>query len=280
MASIVYQEPNDSLQFQVVNNDLINEMLGEDAIVQVKQNGKLVIQEKLMVELLIALGYEDKNVQHKAWFNDQLVVDEINREFSLLVMNMTSGRIIIHQRTDIERIQEKISQDDILVVQGQCCTSTESHTAIKNMQKILGISNEQLSSLESAAGLCLIKHPNQPVLIKTVSDCGEEAIFDFSYCMPLITDCNIEADKTYYEHFQPLSDLLNSFIGLYHAPLPMNSFDSALKKAIAQFTTIYHSDIPEFLKTVRCHFIVKCIEEEEEECTQLNELENIQTMQN
>ena len=271
-----YQEQDESLQFRGVDHDLIQKMLGKDAIEKVRKDRKLAISVELKAELLIALGYEEQNIQHNASFNGQLLVDEINSEFSLLVINMKDGRIVIHQRTNTKDIRRRISDDDILVVQGQCCTSTESLTSIKTMQELLGISDEQLSSLESAAGLCLIKHPDQPVLIKTVSHCGEEALFDFSYCMPLITDCSIEADKTYSEQFQPLSDLLNSCIELYHALLPWNNLHSALKDTFAQYTSIYHTDIPILVRTVRCHFITQCVKD----CIIRNEVQNIQMMQN
>ena len=264
-------------QFREVSDKVITEMLGSDIREKLKKEGSLVLSEELKAKLLAGLGYEEEfTVQHDTWCDDQVLVYR-NASFSLLAINMKTGQVITHRSSKITSIKDEIDENCIIIVQCQC--SSKVSKAVKEL-KVLKLSTEQLSIIQGASGeggMCLVKHPGQPVVMDTVSKCGDSVEHNFSYTKPLLTNLLYsDGIRSYSEQFQPLSDLLNRYCKFYQSLLQMDTLDSAIKASLKKYTTtLFQTDVPELVKAVRHHFIQECVVS----TIHSNESQNIQIMQ-
>lgn len=264
-----------SPQFREVADKMITELLGHDIREKLKEHGSLAISEDQKAKLLAELSYEEEfTVRHEAWFYDQVLVDR-NTPFSLIAISMKTGHVITHQSLKMTGIQNKIDESYIIIVQCQCGSKVTK--AMKHL-KVLNVSTQQLAIMQEAVGgVCLVKHPGQPVVIDIVSKCGDIVEHDFSYTMPLFINLLYsDGSRSYSEHFQPLSDLLNRYCHFYQSLLQMDTLDSAIQASLKQYpNTFFPTDVPELVKAVRRHFIQECVIS----TIDSNESQNIQIMQ-
>ena len=259
---LVYQEPGKSFDFldaDDLNDKLLNDMLmlTQDVRQYLKNHNNLTVSEEQKASLLGKLLYEKElTIRHSARLNDQVLVNEVNIQFSLVVIKMHTSEVKFCRNTDMASIDFKIEENDLLIIQGQCRAETQRAIEHLKRSKVLDISDQELSLLQGAAAMCLIRHPGQPVTLQVISECGDIAMYDFKCRMPIITDLSDGENQTFTEQLKPLSDLLISFLDYRES---MGTLNSAVQNALKKYTTSLHCrDIPELVRAVRFHFIQEC----------------------
>lgn len=214
-----------SRQFKEIQDKEIEDILDHE-IQNLKVHSRLPLSEEKKAKLLAKLHYasEEVTVQHTVWFGDQILINQTSTPFSLVAVDMTTGRYITSQNVDLigemrEKFFEKeINKEDLseklkpnekseinekFVVIAQFKYSSDVIKALECLS--ISVSDQQLSVLAQAEMVCIYKHPGKPPIIDSVSKCGERVEHNFSYIMKLIinhnTSCHFQGqNRANYEY--------------------------------------------------------------------------------
>jgi hypothetical protein len=273
------QTPGKSMCFRDINIDELNDdylasLLSTNVRKHLEVHDSLEITVEQAASLLGKLHYEEEmTIQFSVYFNEQMLVDETNSNFSLLVVHMQTGEVeVYNDPTDaIASIKHKICEKDVLIIQGECNSEFQNTlTTLKNSELEI-ITDQQISLLSSAKAMCLIRNPGQPILLRTVTHCGDKVEYDFAYQLPLITDLTNKDVGSFSEQFEPLTEVLN-----LHDHFSMNMLNSALSKVFETHqVSLCQNDISPLVRSIRSHFVCGCFASSKEG----NEMQKLIAMQ-
>ena len=261
---LAFQTPDKSMSFRDINTDELNDdylesLLSTNVRKHLQDHDSLEIPVEQAASLLGKLHYEEEmTIKHSVYFNEQMLVDETNSKFSLIVVHMQTSEVEVYNdpTNAIASIKHKIDEKDVLIIQGQCNSESQSAlTMLKNSQE-LEITDQHLSLLTGAKAMCLIRNPGQPILLRTVTHCGDIVQCDFAYKLPLITDLTDKDVGSFSEQFEPLSEVLNDYL---HDHFSMDMLNSALSNALEMHkVSLCQKDIFPLVRSIRSHFVRAC----------------------
>ena len=241
-------------QYRSHSGDDITSLLGADIHDKIEKLGPLSPHNDTQARILGKLNFESEfNITLNIQFCGQSVPVPYKEHFLHLIgINTNTCQIRI-----FDKYEEAQSKSCVVIIAFQC--TPESLEIVRNW---LGLHKESqdYERLKKAAGAFIIKHHGQPLVIQTVTDCGDIESVYYQYSSPLVTDISYDNDVLLSEQLQPLSILLNTYLNQYQTNLPNEILESSLHAALTKCPKlIFSSDIPSVVRSVRRGFVSECI---------------------
>ena len=247
------------------------------------KNGSFSLTNEQKAHLISIFKFDTEyNVSHRVHFGSQLLLSKTQAcSLSMLSIDIKTCAVKISDVTVLED-DDSFGQSILVVL----CNSTSSE-ALEHLRHAtyLKISEEQFTSeIEGTAGVFVVKYPDQPAIVKTVSKCGEKELLKHHYSLSLIRsddlsfwsllsdssdactyrllliDNSERNNVTFLEVLQPILKLLKDYQELYDTLLPTYILNNGLKFAMELCPKVCcHQSIINLVRSVRRYFVQKCM---------------------
>ncbi|XP_064399293.1 uncharacterized protein LOC135345779 isoform X1 [Halichondria panicea] len=261
----------------------IKEVLDSKLDPFVMKNGQFSLTKEQKAYLVSMFKFDSEySVSYRVHFGSQLLLSKTQAcSLSMLSIDIKTCAVKISDVTVLED-DDSFGQSILVVL----CNSTSSE-ALKHLRRAtyLEISEDQFTNeIEGTAGVFVVKYPDQPAIVKTVTKCGEKEVLKHHYSVSLYRDdlslrsllsyssdeCTYRLllndsserndDVTLLYVLQPISELLNFYQELYDTFLPTQILNNSLKSAVQLCPTVCcRQNIINFVQHVRRGFVQECV---------------------
>ena len=247
-------DTSSSHQYRSHSGDDITSLLGADIYNKIKNLGPLYPHSDTQARILGKLNFESEfNITLKVQFCGQSIPVPFKENFFHLI-GIDTKKCQIHI---FDEYKEALSKSCVVIIAFQC---TPENLEIVTNRLGLCKDSHDYERLQKATGACIIKHHGQPLVIHTVTDCGDKESVHYRYSSPLVTDLSLSNDILLPEQLQPLSRLLNAYQNQYQTHLPTDILESSLQAAVKNCPKfLFSTDLPIVVRSVRREFVSKCI---------------------